>query len=282
MKFLRGILDRQRPHFEKGGKLEKLFPLFEMGDTFLYSPGEVTEKASHVRDGMNTKHLMIGVAIALLPVMIMALYNTGLQANLAMLRMGVDSTSGWRGGIIDAIGMGYSPTNIGANLIHGAMYVLPIFLVCNLVGGFWEALFSLVRGHEINEGFLVTGALFPLILPATIPLWQVAIGISFGVVIGKEIFGGTGRNFLNPALTGRAFLFFAYPAQISCCSKGNEWNCEYNNLDGCFFRFYSRLHWGNLHFSLLVRTRIFAPYEGGFMAGYSLCFNRGSWDDASF
>lgn len=215
MRFLRAILDRQSHHFEKGGKLEKLFPLYEMGDTFLYSPGEVTKEASHVRDGMNTKHLMIGVAIALLPVMIMALYNTGLQANLAMSHMGIDSALGWRGGVIDAIGMGYSPSNIGANLIHGAMYVLPIFLVCNLVGGFWEALFSMIRGHEINEGFLVTGALFPLLLPATIPLWQVAIGISFGVVIGKEIFGGTGRNFLNPALTGRAFLFFAYPAQIS-------------------------------------------------------------------
>jgi len=215
MKFLRDLLDQQLPHFEKGGKLEKLFPIFEMADTFLYSPGEVSKNASHVRDGMNTKHLMIGVAIALLPVLIMALYNTGLQANLAMFQIGLQSASGWRGGIIDAIGMGYSPDNIIANMIHGTLYVIPVFLVCNLVGGFWETVFAVVRKHEINEGFLVTGALFPLILPPTIPLWQVAIGISFGVVIGKEIFGGTGKNFLNPALTGRAFLFFAYPAQIS-------------------------------------------------------------------
>lgn len=121
---------------------------------------------------------------------------------------------GWRNSIMASLG-GFNPDSFINNLLHGALYFIPVFLVCNIVGGTWEALFSCIRGHDINEGFLVTGMLFPLTLPPTIPLWQVAIGISFGVVIGKEVFGGTGKNFLNPALTARAFLYFAYPAQIS-------------------------------------------------------------------
>ena len=129
--------------------------------------------------------------------------------------MGVAEVAGWRGSLFHALGFGVDAGNILSCFLLGALYFLPVFLVTNLVGGFWEAIFASVRGHEINEGFLVTGILFPLILPPTIPLWQVAVGISFGVVIGKEIFGGTGKNFLNPALTARAFLFFAYPAEIS-------------------------------------------------------------------
>src|SRR5690606_18803612 len=117
--------------------------------------------------------------------------------------------------VLSAIGIGLDPSNILANFIHGALYFVPVFLVTNIAGGICEAIFASVRGHEINEGFLVTGLLYPLTLPATIPLWQVAVGIIFGVVIGKEVFGGTGKNFLNPALTARAFLYFAYPAQIS-------------------------------------------------------------------
>lgn len=120
----------------------------------------------------------------------------------------------WRSSIMRSAG-GFNPDSLASNLLHGALYFVPVFLVCNIVGGAWEALFSCVRGHDINEGFLVTGMLFPLTLPPTIPLWQVAVGISFGVVIGKEVFGGTGKNFLNPALTARAFLYFAYPAQIT-------------------------------------------------------------------
>ncbi|MCP4298434.1 MAG: NADH:ubiquinone reductase (Na(+)-transporting) subunit B [Proteobacteria bacterium] len=214
MKFLRNVLDRQEPHFMKGGKLEKFYALYEMIDTFLYTPGEVTRKASHVRDAIDLKRMMITVVIALTPAIIMALYNTGLQANLASASSGIAAV-GWRTTLIEAMGVGFDPDSILANMIHGALYFIPIYLVCNLVGGFWEGQFAMVRGHEINEGFLVTGMLFPLILPPTIPLWQVALGVTFGVVIGKEIFGGTGKNFLNPALTGRAFLFFAYPAQIS-------------------------------------------------------------------
>ena len=215
MKFLRNILDSLHPQFDKGGKLEKLYPLYEAIDTFLYTPGEVTEGASHVRDGMDLKRMMVTVIVSLAPCMFMAMYNTGYQANTAMANMGVASAGGWRGAVMESLGLGYVAESFVSNLIHGALYFVPVFLVCNIVGVAWEVLFASIRKHEVNEGFLVTGALFPLTLPPTIPLWQVAVGITFGVVVGKEIFGGTGRNFLNPALTARAFVFFAYPAQMS-------------------------------------------------------------------
>lgn len=215
MKILRNFLDNLHPQFDRGGKLEKLYPLYEAVDTFLYTPGEVTEGASHVRDGMDVKRMMITVAVALLPCILMAIYNTGYQANAAMAEMGVERAGGWRGAAMASLGIGYDHESLLSNFLHGALYFIPVFLVCNIVGGAWETLFATIRRHEINEGFLVTGLLFPLTLPPTIPLWQVAVGISFGVVIGKEIFGGSGKNFLNPALTARAFVFFAYPAQMS-------------------------------------------------------------------
>jgi Na+-transporting NADH:ubiquinone oxidoreductase subunit B len=214
MKFLRDILDKVEPHFTKGGKLEKFYPLYEAGDTFLYSPDYVTKGNTHVRDGIDLKRTMITVAMALGPVVLMALYNTGYQANLALSQSGAVA-QGWRAAVIDTLGLGFDPANIIHNFFHGLLWFLPVFLVTQIAGGFWEVMFATVRKHEVNEGFLVTGLLFPLILPPTIPLWQVAVGISFGVVIGKEIFGGTGKNIFNPALTARAFLFFAYPAQIS-------------------------------------------------------------------
>jgi Na+-transporting NADH:ubiquinone oxidoreductase subunit B len=142
------------------------------------------------------------------------MYHTGLQANLAMDAMGIESLAGWRGWIVESVA-GYDATNWWDSLVYGAVFFIPIYMVTFCVGGFWEVLFASKRGHEINEGFFVTSILFALTLPASIPLWQVAVGISFGIVIGKEIFGGTGKNFLNPALTGRAFLYFAYPAQMS-------------------------------------------------------------------
>ncbi len=215
MKLLRNLLDGLHPHFDKGGKLEKLYPLYEAIDTFLYSPGEVTASASHVRDGMDLKRMMIMVVVALGPCILMAMFNTGYQSNLYIEQMAMAGVAGWRGEFIEMLGVGYDPQSIIANFIHGALYFVPVFLVCNIVGGIWEVLFATIRKHEVNEGFLVTGMLFPLTLPPTIPLWQVAVGISFGVVIGKEIFGGTGNNFLNPALTARAFLYFAYPVQMS-------------------------------------------------------------------
>ena len=215
MQFLRDFLDAQHKHFVDDGKLKKLYPLYEAADTFLYTPGENTNGSVHIRDGIDLKRTMITVAMALGPCIMMALYNTGFQAQTALAGMGVAEVAGWRGSLFHALGFGVDAGNILSCFLLGALYFLPVFLVTNLVGGFWEAIFASVRGHEINEGFLVTGILFPLILPPTIPLWQVAVGISFGVVIGKEIFGGTGKNFLNPALTARAFLFFAYPAEIS-------------------------------------------------------------------
>ncbi len=214
MKVLRTFLDKLQPHFATGGKLERLHPLFEAADSFLYTPGEVTDGAPHVRDAIDLKRVMIIVVVALLPCFYMAMWNTGYQANSAMQVTG-GSIEGWRGTILALFGYAANPNSTVDNLLLGASWFVPIYLVTNLVGGMWEALFCFVRGHDLNEGFLVTGSLFPLICPPTLPLWQVALGISFGVVIGKEIFGGTGKNFLNPALTGRAFLFFAYPAQIS-------------------------------------------------------------------
>jgi Na+-transporting NADH:ubiquinone oxidoreductase subunit B len=214
MKSLRRILDRQAKHFEPGGKLEKLHPLWEAQDTILYTPGKVTEGASHVRDGLDLKRMMVTVVYALIPAILMAFYNTGYQAHSAISR-GAAPLDRWQTTVMETMGLGFDPANLWACMVHGALYFLPVLVLTFIVGGFWEVLFAMVRKHEVNEGFFVTGFLFPLILPATIPLWQVALGISFGVVIGKEIFGGTGMNFLNPALLSRAFLFFAYPAEIS-------------------------------------------------------------------
>lgn len=215
MKFLRSIFDSQARHFGKGGKLEFAYPLYEMVDTFLYTPGTVTKGASHVRDGLDVKRMMTTVVIALLPCVFMAMYNTGYQAHLA-ISQGAQPLETWQTSVAEWLGYGaWDPTDVVACIVHGVLYYLPVLIVTFAVGGGCEAVFALVRRHEINEGFLVTGMLFPLVLPPTIPLWQVAIGIAFGVIIGKEIFGGTGMNILNPALTARVFLFFAYPAQIS-------------------------------------------------------------------
>lgn len=214
MKKLRSLLDRAAPHFQPGGKLARLFPLYEAVDTFLYSPGEVTSGSLHVRDAMDLKRVMVTVVIALLPCFFMALLNTGYEAD-RVLQLAGGIPGGWRGDLLNLFGYRGDPASLVDNLLMGAVWFVPVYLVTNLVGGFWEVLFAVVRKHEINEGFLVTGSLFPLICPPTIPLWQVALGITFGVVIGKEIFGGTGKNFMNPALAGRAFLYFAYPAQNS-------------------------------------------------------------------
>ncbi|MDT8406570.1 MAG: NADH:ubiquinone reductase (Na(+)-transporting) subunit B [Methylococcales bacterium] len=209
----REFLDRLEPHFSKGGRYEKYYGLYEMVDTFIYTPGVVTRGWTHIRDGLDLKRTMTFVVVATFFCVLMAMYNTGYQANLALEAMGLDKTSGWRA--IPMMVFGYSPYNPLSNIVHGALYFLPIYIVTIAVGGVWEVLFATVRGHEVNEGFLVSSMLYALIMPPDMPLWQVALGISFGVVIGKEVFGGTGKNFLNPALTGRAFLYFAYPASIS-------------------------------------------------------------------
>ena len=215
MKFIRKQHDMVAPLFEKGGKLEKLYPLWEAHDTLLFTPGEVTHGKTHVRDALDLKRMMVTVVVALLPCVFMALYNTGYQANLAIGTKGALPIDGWQASLFATLGFAHAHTDHVGNLVFGLIHFLPIFLVGFATGGIIEVVFAVVRGHEVNEGFLVTGFLFPLTLPATIPLWQVALGMAFGVIVGKELFGGTGMNILNPALTGRAFLFFAYPAQIS-------------------------------------------------------------------
>ncbi len=217
MAALRRMLDRVEPLFSKGGRLEKYAAVYEMIDTVFYSPGTVTRGTPHVRDAVDLKRVMILVLVASIPAAVMGMYSVGLNANMAMAELGLDSAPGWRGVILGSVG--YDPDNLLACVVHGLLYFLPIYLVTFVVGGIWEVLFAMVRNHEVNEGFFVTSWLFALTLPPDIPLWQVALGISFGIVIGKEVFGGTGKNFLNPALTGRAFLFFAYPAHIT----GNVW-----------------------------------------------------------
>ncbi len=208
------IDDKIAPHFHEGGKFERYYVFYEMFDTMLYSPSDTTRTSAHIRDGIDLKRVMMTVWFAALPALIFGMFNTGYQANLQIAEFGYDPIPGWRTDIV-AMFAGFDPASWYANFLHGAVYYVPIFLVTYLGGFIWEGLFAWKRGHEVNEGFFVTGILFTLILPPTIPLWMVFLGISFGVVIGKEIFGGTGKNFLNPALVGRAFLFFAYPAHMS-------------------------------------------------------------------
>ncbi|MCO7232218.1 MULTISPECIES: NADH:ubiquinone reductase (Na(+)-transporting) subunit B [unclassified Cobetia] len=211
---IRQTLDNLEPHFHKGGKYEKFYALYEAVDTIFYAPASVTRSTTHVRDGIDLKRIMITVWMCTFPAMFFGMYNAGLQANEAIAG-GYSALGGWREAIVMLLAGSHDAGSVWANFILGATYFLPIYLVTFAVGGFWEVLFAMRRGHEVNEGFFVTSVLFALTLPATIPLWQVALGITFGVVIGKEVFGGTGKNFLNPALSGRAFLYFAYPASIS-------------------------------------------------------------------
>ncbi|OEF26297.1 NADH:ubiquinone reductase (Na(+)-transporting) subunit B [Vibrio rumoiensis] len=219
---LKKFIEDIEPHFEPGGKHERWFALYEAAATLFYTPGMVTKRTSHVRDSVDLKRIMIMVWLAVFPAVFWGMYNTGHQAIVALnhLYSGDQLASiisgDWHywftemlGGTLGA-GAGW-----GSMMLLGATYFLPIYATVFIVGGFWEVLFCMVRKHEVNEGFFVTSILFALIVPPTLPLWQAALGITFGVVVAKEIFGGTGRNFLNPALAGRAFLFFAYPAQIS-------------------------------------------------------------------
>lgn len=198
MKFLRDLMDKQRPLFEKGGKLEGLYYAFEAGESFLFSPNHTTGiKGAQVKDAIDLKRMMITVVVALIPSLLFGIYNTGHQYLLA---------TGGTTGIWD---------NFADKFTTGAFLVLPIVLVAYAAGGMVEAVFAVIRKHPINEGFLVTGILIPLVVPATTPLWQVALATVFAVVIAKEVFGGTGMNILNVAMTARAFLYFAYPMQIS-------------------------------------------------------------------
>ena len=211
---LRSTLDKLEPQFKPGGRYENWYALYEAVDTIFYSPSHVTRSSAHVRDGVDLKRIMITVWLATFPAMFYGMWNLGFQANGAMETLGVAGIEGWRGGVMSALA-GYDAGSLWSCFLYGALHFLPLYLVTFVVGAFWEVLFAMKRGHEVNEGFFVTSILFALTLPPDLPLWQAALGISFGVVIGKEVFGGTGKNFLNPALTGRAFLYFAYPAQLS-------------------------------------------------------------------
>ena len=194
MKFLRDLLDKQKPLFQKGGKLENLYYLYEAGETFMFSPNHTTaSKGVQVKDAIDLKRMMITVVIAMIPCLLFGIYNTGHMHYLAIGEAGT----------------------FGDKFVLGLTLVLPIVLVSYTAGGIVEAVFAVIRKHPLNEGFLVTGMLIPLIVPATTPLWQVAMATVFAVVIAKEVFGGTGMNILNVAMTARAFLYFAYPAQIS-------------------------------------------------------------------
>ncbi|MEJ6475115.1 NADH:ubiquinone reductase (Na(+)-transporting) subunit B [Pseudoalteromonas piscicida] len=250
---LKKFLEDIEPHFEPGGKHEKWYALYEAVATIFYTPGYVNKGATHVRDNIDLKRIMILVWMATFPAMFFGMFNIGHQAAVA-LGNGFELANTWQVAIFQALGGELTAdAGWGAKMFYGACFFLPIYATVFAVGGFWEVLFASVRKHEVNEGFFVTSVLFALILPATIPLWQAALGITFGVVIAKEIFGGTGRNFLNPALAGRAFLFFAYPADISgdtvwtavdsfsgatYLGQATAGSLDYSNMDLWFNAFY--------------------------------------------
>jgi Na+-transporting NADH:ubiquinone oxidoreductase subunit B len=207
MNALRKKFDSLRRPFEKGQKLEKFAPAINAFDTFLFVPNHTTKKGAHIRDAVDLKRTMVTVIIALMPALIYGIYNTGYQYHVQT---------------------GESFTFIDA-FIHGAFKIVPMIIVSYVVGLTIEFGFAVYRGHEINEGYLVTGLLIPMIMPVDIPLWMVGISTAFAVLIAKEAFGGTGMNILNPALTARAFAFFAYPTYMS----GNKvWVSEAGSVDG--------------------------------------------------
>ncbi|CBL45977.1 Na(+)-translocating NADH-quinone reductase subunit B [gamma proteobacterium HdN1] len=221
MSWLRKKLDQMAPDFEKGGKYHSWFALYEAVDTFFYSPPSVTHAGAHVRDSIDLKRIMILVWLATFPAMFFGMWNLGQQAltvfQLAATNGGATpdmALDGWRYWVVSTFAS-FDPNSLWSCFLYGATYFVPIYFVTFAVGGAWEVLFAMKRGHEVNEGFFVTSVLFALVCPPSLPLWQVALGVSFAVVIGKEVFGGTGKNFVNPALSGRAFLFFAYPAFMS-------------------------------------------------------------------
>lgn len=193
MKALRRYVDRIKPHFQKGGRFEKLQSTFEAFETFLFVPNKVTTSGTHIRDAIDMKRAMALVVIALIPALLFGMWNTGYQHFLAS----GEARTFWQ------------------TFAFGLIKVLPILIVSYVTGLSIEFAFAQIRGHEVNEGFLVTGFLIPLIVPVDVPLWMVAVATAFAVIIGKEVFGGSGMNILNPALTARAFLFFAYPSEMS-------------------------------------------------------------------
>lgn len=219
---LKRTLEKMEPDFEPGGKYQKWHALYEAIATIVYTPGTITKGHTHIRDSIDLKRIMIMVWLATFPALFWGMYNIGNQAIIALNaiyspeQIVTLAETNWHYATSLALGGSLADSaGWGSRMLLGAAYFLPIYLTVFIVGGFWEVLFAVIRKHEINEGFFVTSILFALILPPTTPLWQAALGITFGIVVAKEVFGGTGRNFINPALAGRAFLYFAYPAQHS-------------------------------------------------------------------
>jgi Na+-transporting NADH:ubiquinone oxidoreductase subunit B len=203
-----------RPKFRENGNYSTYRGAFQLLDGFLYSSPATTSGAPHVRDANNVQRLMNNFVIATLPCWLIGMWNLGEQTNLAMQQVGMLAAPGWRGWLLSALGVGYDPLDIGACLLHGLLYFLPIFAVALLAGTFWEAVFAHQRRRPVDEGLLSIAWLFSMILPATAPLSQVALGMTFGMVVGKGIFGGTGRYLVNPALLGMAFLVFSYSSLL--------------------------------------------------------------------
>lgn len=197
---LRNFIDKIKPTFSEGGKLQWLHSTFEAFETFAFTPNTVTCNGSHIRDAVDMKRSMIMVVIALVPALLFGMWNIGYQTAL--------HASEWPF-------MVGTVANFWYCLWFGFLRMLPLIAVSYVVGLFIEFMFAQIRHHEVNEGFLVTGIIIPMIVPVTTPLWQLALAVAFAVVIGKEVFGGTGMNFLNPALVARAFLFFSYPTRMS-------------------------------------------------------------------
>ncbi|CAL1329479.1 NADH:ubiquinone reductase (Na(+)-transporting) subunit B [Candidatus Providencia siddallii] len=219
---IKNFLKKYEHHFKDKGKFEKYYPLYEAISSIFYTSGYVTKSKSHIRDTTDIKRIMFLVYISIFPAMFWGIYNIGDQiiSNLNHLYNNIELNTiiknNWHYNFTRFLGFSLlNDAKYGSKIILGSIYFFSIYSVVFITGAFWEILFAIIRKHEINEGFFVTSILFSLTLPPTIPLWQAALGISFGTVIAKEIFGGTGYNFLNPALAGRAFLFFSYPAQIS-------------------------------------------------------------------
>ncbi|MEC8000473.1 MAG: NADH:ubiquinone reductase (Na(+)-transporting) subunit B [Pseudomonadota bacterium] len=213
MKVIRNFFDNQKPNFSPGGKREKYFPLYDVFENLFFLSKNKTTNPIHVRDAIDIQRVMAIVWISTFPAMFFGMYNIGSQSLEYLSLINSQNTGDWHHYLISPVG--YNPDNFINKFWFGAMYFMPIYAVTFIVGFAWEMLFAIIRKHEINEGFFVSSVLFALSCPPDIPLWQAALGITFGIVIGKEIFGGTGKNFLNPALTGRAFLYFAYPSQLS-------------------------------------------------------------------
>ena len=243
MKLFRNILNTVKPHFLKGGKLEKMYPAYDAFETFLFVPDHTSKSGSHIRDGIDMKRTMIMVIVALLPALFFGMWNVG---KLHFNAIGETAT------FMDTF-------------MFGAIKMLPMIIVSYVVGLSVEFAFAISRGHSVNEGYLVTGLLIPMIMPITTPLWMLAVSVIFAVIIGKEVFGGTGMNILNPALTARAFLFFAYPSYMS---GDKVWiNTELEEGQKLVDGFSGATHLADLAAGIEYKASLIGSYLNGTIAG---------------